>query len=126
MIANVHITQNLRARADVNMAANHRQHYLPSAGANSHLLKDQTIGPDPRSLVDDNAILMWQQQATLNLTAKRDIRTRHHTPESMAQNSPFLHRNTQRVARLHMTLTRPEAGQQRPGRMPRKNMLFFS
>jgi hypothetical protein len=62
MIANVHITQNLRARADVNMAANHRQHYLPSAGANSHLLKDQTIGPDPRSLVDDNAILMWQQQ----------------------------------------------------------------
>jgi hypothetical protein len=89
MIVNVHITRNLRARANVNMIANHGQHYLPFAGANSHLLKDQTIRPDPRSLVGDNAILMWQQQAALSLTAKRDIRTRHHTQNRWRKTAHF-------------------------------------
>ena len=42
----------------------------------------------------------------------------------MAQYSLFLLKNTQRVARLRMALARPNAVQQSPGRMPRKNTLF--
>jgi hypothetical protein len=111
MVANAHVTQNLCARTNVDIASYHWEHFFPFAGSNSNLMEDQAVRPNLRPGMNNYSIRMWYRQTPANFTVNRNISARHHTPESMAQYCPFPGKNTQRIARLRVTLVRPDAGQ---------------
>lgn len=68
----------------------------PIVCSDSHLLKYQTIHPDPGLGMDHDSIRMRDEQAPADTAAQRYVSTRHDAPEAMAQDKPLARQNGDR------------------------------
>jgi hypothetical protein len=77
---------------DVDVASDFRL-ALSTVRSDGHLLKYQTIHPDPRLGMDHDPIRVRDEQAPADTAAQRYVSPRHDAPEAMAQDKPLARQN---------------------------------
>jgi len=87
MVAHPDRSEQLGARTDVHMTSNNGSASC-GQGSQSHLLKDDAVGPDSRIRMDHHPGRMGQHQSATQLAIERDIGPRDSAPEAVPQHSP--------------------------------------
>jgi hypothetical protein len=103
-------TKDFGTGSDVDVAGNFRI----TAGvsySDGHLLEDQAIYTDFRGWMNDYPVGVGNQQATADLTIKRDIRASYDAPKPMSHNKYLAEKPTDQSRSLLPRLVAPDRAQ---------------
>src|SRR5262249_13912197 len=108
-VADDHGSQNLGARADIDMIADHRQSLHVASAPNCNLLKNKAIKSNLSAGVDHDSVRVRDQQTSTDVAIERNVSSRHDAPKSMTKHDPFSNDIGQRALSAQRTLVGPHA-----------------
>jgi hypothetical protein len=111
MRADMDWPQNLCTCSDIDMTLDHRNAW-DTASSNSHLLKDEAINTDVYAGINYDAVWMWDEEPSPDITIQRDLGSTYNGPKMVAQASNVANKKRYCSAPTLPVLTTSERKQQ--------------